>query len=447
MIDDDSQATALARRLADRSAVTGVIGLGYVGLPLALAAAKAGFVTIGFDIDAEKIVRLDAGQSYIDAVASGDLARLVFSRRFQASGDFDRLAECDVVVIAVPTPLSPQRDPDLRFVVATAEAIAARLRPGQMISLESTTWPGTTQEVLRPILERTGLLSGRDFFLAYSPEREDPGNVSFSTASIPKVVAGDGAAASALVEAFYSAVVERVVPVSSPKVAEAVKITENVFRAVNIALVNELKLIYDLMGIDVWEVIDAAATKPFGYMPFYPGPGLGGHCIPIDPFCLSWKSREFGISARLIELAGEINVAMPRYVVARLEQALDRHQRVSLGSAKVLVLGLAYKRNVSDIRESPSLEIMELLAQRGADVAFHDPHMTFVPRTRNHGFLAGMGSVELSPDLLGTFNAVLIATDHDAVDYRVVAEHSRLIVDTRNALARRGIAAGLVVKS
>ncbi|MEW9613610.1 nucleotide sugar dehydrogenase [Shinella sp. S4-D37] len=440
-------AETLAHRIAQRTAKAGVIGLGYVGLPLAAAAAKAGFTTIGFDIDRAKVEMLNAGRSYIDAVGSDELAAHVAGGRFTASDDFDRLGECDVIAIAVPTPLSRQREPDLGFVVATAEAIAARLRPGQLVVLESTTWPGTTEEVLKPILERGGLASGRDFFLAFSPEREDPGNANFRTVTIPKIVAGEGEEASALVKAFYGAVVEKVVAVSSPKVAEAVKITENVFRAVNIALVNELKVVYDAMGIDVWEVIDAAATKPFGYMPFYPGPGLGGHCIPIDPFYLTWKSREFGLPTRFIELAGEINVAMPRYVVSRLEQALDRTQKVSLGSATVLILGLAYKKNVSDIRESPSLELMEILAKRGTEVLFHDPFVDSIPKTRAYGHFAGRPSTALSAEQLSSVDAVVVATDHDALDYRLVAESARLIVDTRNAFARRGIEGSNIVKA
>lgn len=447
MIGIMSTGETLARRLSDRSAVAGVIGLGYVGLPLAAAAARAGFKTIGFDVDPAKITQLDGGRSYIDAVSSDEIGGHVGAGRFAATADFDRLSECDVIAIAVPTPLSRNREPDLRFVVATAEAIAGRLRPGQLIVLESTTWPGTTEEVLKPIFERGGLISGHDVFLGFSPEREDPGNAAYRTVTIPKVVSGDGEQASALVEAFYTAVVDRVVAVSSPTVAEAVKITENVFRAVNIALVNELKVIYDAMGIDVWEVIDAAATKPFGYMPFYPGPGLGGHCIPIDPFYLTWKSREFGLTTRFIELAGEINVGMPRYVISRLEQALDRIQKVSLGSAKVMVLGLAYKKNVSDIRESPALELIELLMHRGVDVVFHDPFVDAVPMTRSYGHLAGRASTDLTPSILANVNAVLVVTDHDAIDYQSVADHAHLVIDTRNVFARKGIECRALVKA
>jgi UDP-N-acetyl-D-glucosamine dehydrogenase len=326
----------------------------------------------------------------------------------------------------------------MRFVEETTRKITETLRPGQLVVLESTTYPGTTDEVLKPILEATGLGAGVDFFLGFSPEREDPGNAKFRTTTIPKVVAGDGPDAAQLVEAFYGAVVERVVVVSSPKVAEAVKITENVFRSVNIALVNELKVIFDAMDIDVWEVIDAAATKPFGFMPFYPGPGLGGHCIPIDPFYLTWKSREYGLTTRFIELAGEINVSMPRYVVARLEEELDRSQAVSLGSARVLILGLAYKKNVSDIRESPSFALMELLEKRGAKVDFHDPHVPEIPLTREHSQFSGRKSVGLNPGSISGYNAILIATDHEAVEYGTVERHAQLVLDTRNVMVRKG---------
>lgn len=434
-------------RLESRSARIGVIGLGYVGLPLVAACARSGFPVTGFDIDPAKVEVLNKGQSYIGAVPSSELKAHVDAGRFEATADFAQLEACDVIVICVPTPLSKQREPDLSYVERTGDVIARSLRAGQLVVLESTTWPGTTEEVLKPILEQGGLTSGNDFWLGFSPEREDPGNASFRTVTIPKVVAGDGPQASQLIKAFYGAVVEKVVPVSSPAVAEAVKITENVFRAVNIALVNELKVIYDQMGIDVWEVIDAASTKPFGYMPFYPGPGLGGHCIPIDPFYLTWKSREYGVPTRFIELAGEINVSMPRYVIARLEEALDRRLQVSLGSAKVLILGLAYKKNVSDIRESPSLVLIEQLEKRGTSVDFHDPHVDTVPMTREHANLAGRKSVPLTADTIARYDAVLVSTDHDAVDYAMIAEHGKLMVDTRNVFARKGLAGDNVVKA
>jgi UDP-N-acetyl-D-glucosamine dehydrogenase len=443
----DTSFERLRGALADRTAVVGVIGLGYVGLPLAASAGRAGFPTVGFDIDPAKAEQLNAGRSYIDAVSNEDLNALVSAERFTATADFDRLAECDVVVICVPTPLTRHREPDLSYIEESGRQTAKRLRAGQLVVLESTTYPGTTREVLKPILEQTGLVAGRDFFVGFSPEREDPGNASFRTTTIPKVVAGDGPEASELVTAFYGAVVETVVPVSSPDVAEAAKLTENIFRAVNIALVNELKLIYGAMGIDVWEVIDAAKTKPFGFMPFYPGPGLGGHCIPIDPFYLSWKAREFELGARFIELAGEINTAMPNHVVEVLARALDSRLQKALSTAHILMLGLAYKPNVADVRESPSFKLLELLEKRGATVSFHDPHVPAAPMTREHAEYAGRKSVELTAKSLAAFDAVLIATDHDAVDYALVARHAKLVVDSRNAMAKRGLPADKVVKA
>lgn len=440
-------AVSMTKRIEDRQARVGVIGQGYVGLPLAVASARAGFATLGFDVDQNKIDQLNAGESYIGAVTTDELAKHVGSQAYQATADFSRLSDCDVIVICVPTPLSKQREPDLHYIVDTSETILDHMRPGQLIVLESTTWPGTTEEVMKPILERHGDKSGKDFFLAFSPEREDPGNANYHTTSIPKVVAGDGADASAIAESFYAAVVDRVVLVSSPATAEAVKITENVFRAVNIALVNELKVIFDAMGIDVWEVIDAAATKPFGFMPFYPGPGLGGHCIPIDPFYLTWKSREYGLTTRFIELAGEINVSMPRYVLANLERALDERLSKSLGSSKVLIIGLAYKKNISDIRESPSLVLLELLENRGVDVAYFDPFVPEVPMTREHAALAGRRSVELTPDNIRRYDAVLIATDHDDIDYGNLMTYAPIVLDTRNAMGRRGLSADNVIKS
>lgn len=430
----------LYERLASRHATVGIIGLGYVGLPLASAAANSGFSVIGFDVDASKIDSLMAGKSYIDAVGSDEIACYVGKGRLSATADFAILRECDVIVICVPTPLSKQREPDLSYVISTANTIVKHLRPGQLVVLESTTWPGTTEQVLKPILLSGGLVHGRDFWTGYSPEREDPGDSGFHTATTPKIVAGDGEMALSLVTAFYQAMIATVVPVTSPAVAEAAKITENVFRAVNIALVNELKVIYGAMGIDIWEVIEAASTKPFGFMPFFPGPGLGGHCIPIDPFYLAWKARECQINTRFIELAGEINVAMPHYVIGRLGEELDKRFRKSIGASKILVLGLAYKKNVSDIRESPALKLIELLEARGAQVQFHDPHVGEVPMTREHAGLAARKSCKLSQETLEAVDAVLIATDHDAVDYSMLAEHASLVIDTRNAMRRRGIA-------
>lgn len=441
------QGAELLRKINSREAVVGVIGLGYVGLPLAIAAARARFNVIGFDTDFRKIEMLNSGRSYIDAVNSSDLKSRVEERTFRAEGDFIHLADCDVVIICVPTPLSKQREPDLSYVKDTAENISRYLRIGQLVVLESTTYPDTTLGVVKPILERSGLRAGIDFWIGFSPEREDPGSKKYSTVNIPKIVGGDGGEASALMEAFYGNVVDKVVVVSNPSVAEAVKITENIFRAVNIALVNELKVIYDAMGIDIWEVIDAASTKPFGYMPFYPGPGLGGHCIPVDPFYLTWKAREYGLSTRFIELSGEINVAMPRYVISRLEQSLDTRQKISLSSAAILIVGLAYKPNVSDIRESPTLVMLETLVKRGASVDYHDPHVQEIPKTREHPDLSGWKSVELTTDTLSNYDAVLIATDHDQIDYRLLAEHAKLIVDTRNCFARRNIVCLNLVKA
>ncbi len=351
----------LLDQIIDRTARVGVIGLGYVGLPLAVAAAAQGFPVTGFDIDPGKTDRIAAGQSYIDAVSGEVLSGLVAEGRMAASASFAGLADCRVIVICVPTPLNSQREPDLSFVEATAHTIAAHVRPDTLVVLESTTWPGTTAEVLAPILATSGLTVGKEIFVGFSPEREDPGNAQFSTRSIPKIVSGMGEKAGDLAHAFYARVVERVVRVPDTQTAEAVKITENIFRAVNIALVNELKLIYDAMGIDVWEVIDAAATKPFGFMPFYPGPGLGGHCIPIDPFYLTWKAREFGVPTRFIELAGEINIAMPAHVIARLREVVDRDSGRGLNGAEILLVGVAYKKNVSDMRESPAMRLMQLL--------------------------------------------------------------------------------------
>jgi len=389
---------SLKQSLLTRSATIGVVGLGYVGLPLAVAIAQAGFPIIGFDTDPGKIEQISAGSSYIYAVKSEQLAALVHTNQLRANADFAALSSCDVILICVPTPLTHNRKPDLSYVESTARVIAQNLRSGQFIILESTTFPGTTTQVLKPLLEQTGLKSGIDFYLGYSPEREDPGNTAFSTVSVPKVVSGEGNEAKTLAEIFYAAVVKKIVPVSSPQVAEAVKLTENIFRAVNIALVNELKVIYEAMGLDVWEVIDAAATKPFGFMPFYPGPGLGGHCIPIDPFYLTWKAREHEISTRFIELAGEINVSMPRRVVDILQEALSRQLAMPLNNARILILGVAYKKNVADIRESPSLKLMQLLEHRGAVTHFHDPHVAEIPGTRE------------SPEFKGRRSAVLDRT-------------------------------------
>ncbi|HEV7256388.1 MAG TPA: nucleotide sugar dehydrogenase [Bosea sp. (in: a-proteobacteria)] len=443
----DELAGTLLRRLEDGSFKVGIIGLGYVGLPLALAVARAGFAVVGFDINTTRVRELNQGHPGIKHIAAAELASAIEARRFSATDDFSRLDEPDGLVICVPTPLTRNREPDLSFVVRTAEAIAKQLRKGQIIVLESTTYPGTTEEVIKPILERTGLKSGVDFYLAFSPEREDPGNPHFETASIPKVVGGDDPEALRIAQAFYGKFIVKTVAVSSTATAEAVKLTENIFRSVNIALVNELKLIYAAMGIDVWEVIEAAKTKPFGYMPFYPGPGLGGHCIPIDPFYLSWKAREFDITARFIELAGEINTAMPRHVVDRLAQELDRRFGRGLNGAKILVIGVAYKKNVDDMRESPSLRLIELFEQRGASVDYHDPHVPVIPPTREHAALAGRRSVGIAAGVVAEYDALLIATDHDVVDYKALVAEAKLVVDTRNACARSGALADNVAKA
>ncbi|WP_315974389.1 nucleotide sugar dehydrogenase [Microvirga sesbaniae] len=439
-------AEELLERFQSRKATVGIIGLGYVGLPLALTAAQAGFSVLGFDINRSYVTRLNQGESYIKHISSQSVASAVATGRLEATTDFGRLGEADALLICVPTPLTRHREPDLSFVRDTATTIASRLRPGQLIVLESTTYPGTTDDVLRPIFEATGLKSGEDFFLAYSPEREDPGNANFGTSTIPKVVGGDGPEALALAEALYRQLVVETVPVSTAATAEAVKLTENIFRAVNIALVNELKVVYAAMGIDIWEVIDAAKTKPFGFMPFYPGPGLGGHCIPIDPFYLTWKAREYDITTRFIELAGQVNTHMPYYVVERLVEAVDRSGRPFSGS-RILVLGAAYKKNVDDMRESPSLKLMELIEARGASADYHDPHVPALPPTRQHGALMGRLSVSIDPETVSRYDAVLIATDHDDVDYRLVVDHAKLVLDTRNVCARAGITDPRIIKA
>lgn len=438
---------ALLGAFSERRAVIGVIGLGYVGLPLAITAIKAGFRVLGFDVDEPRVDQINRGESIIKHISAEMMTEAIQGERFQATADFGRLREPDAILICVPTPLTRYREPDLSYVVQTAESIALHLRTGQLIVLESTTYPGTTREVMRPILERSGLKSGVDFFLAFSPEREDPGNPDFGTSAIPKVVGGDGAEALALAEALYAQLVVKTVPVSSPETAEAVKLTENIFRAVNIALVNEMKVLYDAMGIDVWEVIEAAKTKPFGFMPFYPGPGLGGHCIPIDPFYLTWKAREYDVATRFIELAGEINTRMPYHVVERLAQAVDRRLGKAFAGARVLLLGVAYKKNVDDIRESPSFKLIELIEARGAECSFHDPFVAEIPVTREHPALAGRQSVLLTPTELARYDAVLIATDHDGVDYASVLDNAKLIVDTRNACERAGLRDPRILKA
>ncbi|WP_413990359.1 nucleotide sugar dehydrogenase [Labrys okinawensis] len=440
-------ASELLARIDNRQAVIGIIGLGYVGLPLAIAICRANFRVLGFDIDTRRVEALNRGDGLIRHIPNEPIVEAIGKGLFEATADFARLGEPDAILICVPTPLTRQREPDMSFVLKSTASVATTLRRGQLVILESSTWPGTTEELMKPLLEKRGLGSGKDFFLAYSPEREDPGNPVYGTQNIPKVVGGDGPDALGLAARLYDAFVSQTVPVSSPTAAEAVKLTENIFRSVNIALVNELKVIYDAMGIDVWEIIDAAKTKPFGYMPFYPGPGLGGHCIPIDPFYLTWKAREFDVTTRFIELAGQINTAMPRHVVDRLAEALDRRFRCGLNGARILVLGVAYKKNVDDTRESASFKLIEILEERGAITDFHDPYVAEIPRTREHAALAGRRSVALTPENLAGYNAVLVATDHDGIDYAMVAKEARLTLDTRNACAKAGADMTRVVKA
>lgn len=436
---------ALADRFAARTARVAVIGLGYAGLPMALAMAEAGFATLGIDSDAAKLARLASGASGMRHVDPGSLDAALRARRFQPTGDWARLGEADAVLICVPTPLGPDRQPDLSAVEAAARSVAWHLRPGQLVVLESTTWPGTTREVVRPILEATGLRCGEDFFLAYSPEREDPGNPRFRTADIPRVVGAADPNALQLALTLYGAVVERTVPVGSLEAAEAVKLTENAFRAVNIALVNELKLAYGAMGIDVWEVVAAAASKPFGYMPFWPGPGVGGHCIPVDPLYLAWKARAAGVPARFIELAGEINADMPFHVLTALEAALRTRSGRGVAGSRVLVLGAAYKPNIEDVRESPALQLMALIEGQGGEACYHDPLVPVLPPLPEHPGLAGRRSLPWAEAL--ACDAALIVTDHDDVDYAGLCAALPLVVDTRDACARRGLRGPGIVKA
>jgi UDP-N-acetyl-D-glucosamine dehydrogenase len=431
MSDYAALAERLSKRLTDRTAVVSIIGLGYVGLPLAENFALNGFRVTGFDIDPRKVEKLKAGQSYIGHIPSERIAELVRTGKFDATTDPRVFAEVDAIIICVPTPLTETRDPDLSYITGTGETIQRHLHRGQLVVLESTTYPGTTEDILRPILEKSGLQAGKDFFLAFSPEREDPGNKSYSARNIPKVVGGFDPTSLELAAALYTPVVSGVVKVSSTRVAEACKILENTYRAINIALVNELKVVFAAMGIDVWEVIDAAKTKPFGYQAFYPGPGLGGHCIPIDPFYLTWIARKYGHATRFIELAGEINTSMPHYVVNRVADALNEHGKAVKGS-KVTILGMAYKKDVDDPRESPGFEIMDLLLKKGAVVEYNDPHIPTLPRMRHYPHLQ-MTSQELTPAYLKSRDCLLIVTDHSAYDWKPIVEHAPLIVDTRNA--------------
>ena len=424
---------ALLARLGERSANIGIVGLGYVGLPLTLRFAEVGYRVTGFDIDHAKVEALNDGRSYFKHIPSPAVAR-ARAGKFEATADFSRAQHQDALILCVPTPLTRHREPDLSFVTSTVDSLLPHLHAGQVVSLESTTYPGTTEEEVRPRIESRGLRVGEDVFLCFSPEREDPGNASFETSTIPKICGGSTAACLEVGLALYGQVINQVVPVSSTRVAEMTKLLENIHRAVNIGLVNEMKVVCDRMGIDIHEVIRAAATKPFGFVPYWPGPGLGGHCIPIDPFYLTWKAREYGVHTRFIELAGEVNSAMPEWVVNKLAAALNDRGRAVRG-ARCLVLGIAYKKNVDDMRESPAVEMMELLTHRGAIVHYSDPYVPRFPRMRNYRF--DLESVVLSPRTLASYDVVLLATNHDAFDYGQIREHAKLIVDTRGVYLPR----------
>ncbi|HEX2865976.1 MAG TPA: nucleotide sugar dehydrogenase [Ignavibacteriales bacterium] len=470
----------LIDKINNQSAIVGVIGLGYVGLPLSLEFAIKGFNVIGFDLDAKKITSLLEKKSYIKHISEEKIKQAAATGRFTSTTDFSRLREPDAIIICVPTPLNEHREPDMSYVINTAETVARYLREGQLVVLESTTYPGTTDEILLPMFERivkkpalevAGLSSeesskeeslkeessaegfsageltmkvGEDFFLAFSPEREDPNNANYTTSTIPKVVGGVTPKCLEAAEALYGHVIEKTVPVSSTRVAEAAKLLENIYRSVNIALVNELKLVFNKMNIDVWEVISAASTKPFGFQPFYPGPGLGGHCIPIDPFYLTWKARENDINTRFIELAGEVNTSMPYYVVEKAFEALNM-QKKSLNGSRILILGAAYKKDIDDTRESPSLKLIEIFREKGALVDYSDPFMPKLPRTRKYNF--DMVSVELTPECLAGYDLVVLSTDHSDFDYNMIIQSASLILDTRNAFGKRGIKNSKVVKA
>ncbi len=432
--EQNTISAAFTKKMEDKEAVIAIIGLGYVGLPLIMGYHGCGYHVLGVDIDENKIASLSKGKSYIGHIGDSDIQNMLDAGRFDVTADFSRIADADAILICVPTPLTKNRDPDISYVIGTTKAIAPHVRTGQIVVLESTTYPGTTREVMQPILEEgSGLKAGEDFIVAYSPEREDPGNPNFDTTTISKVVGASNQQGLEMITSLYKPLVPNVVQVSSPETAEAVKLTENIFRAVNIALVNELKLIYTEMDIDVWEVIDAAATKPFGFMPFYPGPGLGGHCIPIDPFYLTWKARENGRHTRFIELAGEINENMPKHVISKLAVSLSARFKKALNGARVLVVGVAYKENVDDMRESPSLELMELLIEHGSEIDYYDPYIPVIPTTREHAKFAGMKSIEWTKDNLASYDAVIISTKHACIDWKEMTEHSQLVIDTRNA--------------
>ena len=427
------------KRYQDKEAIIGIVGLGYVGLPLLLRYTQVSFKVIGFDIDNFKVDSLNAGKSYIEHIAADKIQAA--QPLFEATTDFSRIGECDAIILCVPTPLNQYREPDISYVIDTTDAVKPYLRAGQLLSLESTTYPGTTEEELLPRVEESGLKVGENFFLVYSPEREDPGNPNFETRTIPKVVGGHTDKCLQVGIALYGAAIDQVVPVSSTKAAEMTKLLENIHRAVNIGLANEMKIVADKMGVDIYEVIDAAKTKPFGFVAYYPGPGIGGHCIPIDPFYLTWKAREFGVNTRFIELAGEINSSMPDYVVNKTALALNDREK-SLKGSRVLILGIAYKKNVDDMRESPSVFVMEKLRDLGANVAYSDPHVPSFPKMREHNF--ELDSVELTADNIASYDCVILTTEHDKFDYALLEQHAQLIVDTRGKFTTQS---GKVIKA
>jgi UDP-N-acetyl-D-glucosamine dehydrogenase len=435
----------LLEKINNKTATVGIIGMGYVGLPLALEFAEKGFLTIGFDIDEKKIPLLNSGSSYINHIKADKIKKVVESKKFFATTDFSKLTETDAIIICVPTPLNEHREPDMTYIENSGKVIAKYLKPGQFIALESSTYPGTTEEILQPLFEEAPITQGsdknnftvgKDFYLAFSPEREDPNNLKYSTATIPKVVGGVTPDCLEIALALYDHVIIQTVPVSSPRAAEATKLLENIYRSINIALVNELKMVFERMDIDVWEVVDAAATKPFGFQAFYPGPGLGGHCIPIDPFYLTWKAREYDINTKFIELAGEINTFMPYYVIEKAAEVLNKNKK-SLNGSKVLIVGAAYKKDIDDMRESPSLKLIELLREKGAVVDYNDPFVPKLPQTRKYSY--EMESVELTEKNLKSYDLVLLSTDHTKYDYKFISENANLILDTRNAFGKAGI--------
>ena len=442
----------IIQKINQKTVVIGIVGLGYVGLPLALEYAHKGFKTIGFDIDERKIPILNAGKSYIKHIKADKIKKTVGNKKFFATADFSRLPEVDAIIICVPTPLNEHREPDMTYIENSGKMVAKHLRAGQFVSLESSTYPGTTEEILLPMFENAPITQsavgnrqsakvkkfvvGKDFFLAFSPEREDPNNPNYSTATIPKVVGGVTENCLKVALAIYNQVIVKTVPVSSPRAAEATKLLENIYRSINIALVNELKMVFERMNIDVWEVINAAATKPFGFQAFYPGPGLGGHCIPIDPFYLTWKAREFEISTKFIELAGEINTFMPYYVVEKAGEVLNKYKK-SLNGSKVLILGASYKKDIDDMRESPSLKLIEILREKGAKVDYNDPYVPKLPKTRKYQY--DMESVELSKKNLAKYDLVLLSTDHTEYNYKFISANSKIVLDTRNAFEKAGV--------